>query len=132
MFCIFSDKPCSCVSLVTSLYIYDQICQKGSYTRTVSGLTFHYHSTDSYNNRPTVHACTIAKSSMVCFYWGLIHGPAWRPRMLRWSVNGSNLPSQADRWQGITTGLVGETGHRCSYILRHVELKTAWIEAIWP
>ena len=27
--------------------ICDQICQKGSYTRTVSGLTFHYHSTDT-------------------------------------------------------------------------------------
>ena len=26
-------------------HICDQICQKGSYTRTVSGLTFHYHST---------------------------------------------------------------------------------------
>ena len=25
----------------------DQICQKGSYTRTVLGLTFHYHSTDT-------------------------------------------------------------------------------------
>ena len=25
----------------------DQICQKGSYTRTVSGLTFHSHSTDT-------------------------------------------------------------------------------------
>ena len=28
-------------------YICDQICQKGSYTRTASGLTFHYHSTDT-------------------------------------------------------------------------------------
>ena len=28
-------------------YKCDQICQKGSYTRTVSGLTFHYHSTDT-------------------------------------------------------------------------------------
>ena len=27
--------------------ICDQICQKGFYTRTVSGLTFHYHSTDT-------------------------------------------------------------------------------------
>ena len=27
--------------------ICDQICQKGSYTRTASGLTFHYHSTDT-------------------------------------------------------------------------------------
>ena len=25
----------------------DQICQKGSYTCTASGLTFHYHSTDT-------------------------------------------------------------------------------------
>ena len=28
-------------------HICDQICQKGSYTRTASGLTFHYHSTDT-------------------------------------------------------------------------------------
>ena len=27
--------------------------------------------------------------------------------------------------QRITTGLAGETGHRCNYILRRVELKTA-------
>ena len=31
--------------LLTS--ICDQICQKGFYTRTASGLTFHYHSTDT-------------------------------------------------------------------------------------
>ena len=36
---------------------------------------------------------------------------AWHPRMLGWSVNGSNLPGQADSQQGITTGLAGETGH---------------------
>ena len=28
-------------------YKCDQICQKGSYTRTASGLTFHYQSTDT-------------------------------------------------------------------------------------
>ena len=87
---------------------------------------------DRYNNRPTVHACTTAKSSAVCFYWGLIHGPVWRPRMLGWSVNGLSFPGQADRRQGIATGLAGETGHRFSYILSRVELKTAWIEAIRP
>ena len=38
-----------------------------------------------YNNRLTVHVYTIARSSMVCFYWGLIHGPVWRRRMLRWA-----------------------------------------------
>ena len=52
-------------------------------------------------------------------------GPVWHPQMLGWSVNGSNLPGQADSRQGITTRLAGETGHRCSYILRRVELKTA-------
>ena len=71
---------------------------------------------DRYNNRLTVHACIIAKASTVYFYWGLIHGPVWHPRMLRWSVNGSNLPSQADSRQGVTTGLAGETGHWCSYV----------------
>ena len=29
------------------MYICDQIYHKGSYTRTVSGLTFHGHSTDT-------------------------------------------------------------------------------------
>ena len=31
----------------TQIIMCDQICQKGSYTCTVSGLTFHYHSTDA-------------------------------------------------------------------------------------
>ena len=87
---------------------------------------------DIYNNRLTVHACTIAKGSTVYFYWGLIHGPVWHPSVLRSSVNGSNLPWQADSWQGITTRLAGENGCWCSYTLWHVQLKTAWIEAICP
>ena len=85
---------------------------------------------DRNNNRATVHACTIAKSSAVWFYWGLIYRPVWCPQVLGWSVNSSNLPSQADSRQGITTRLAGgtgpRTGHWCSYILRRVELKTAW------
>ena len=84
-----------------------------------------------YNNRLTVHACSIAKSSTIYFYWGLIHGPVWRPSVLGWSVNGSNFPGQTDSWQRITTGLAGETGNRSSYILWYVELKTAWIHVIW-
>ena len=79
---------------------------------------------DRYNNR--------LKVSKVYFYWGLIHGPVWHPRVLGWSVNDSNLPSQADSQQRIATRLSGETRHRCSYILWYVELKTAWIDAIWP
>ena len=31
--------------------ICDQICQIGSYTCTVSGLTFHYHSTDTITDQ---------------------------------------------------------------------------------
>ena len=72
---------------------------------------------DRYNNSITVHAYTIAKASMVCFYRGLIHRPVCRPWVLGRSVNGSNLPGQVDRQQGITTRLAGETGHQCSYIL---------------
>ena len=49
-----------------------------------------------YNNRLTYHAYTIAKGSMVYFYWGLIHGPVCCLWMLGWSVSGSNLPGQAD------------------------------------
>ena len=37
---------CVCI-LATYVRICDQICQKGSYTCTVSGLTFHGHSTDT-------------------------------------------------------------------------------------
>ena len=33
--------------IVCTIDICDQICRKGSYTRTASGLTFHYHSTDT-------------------------------------------------------------------------------------
>ena len=87
---------------------------------------------DRYNNRLTVHAYTIAKASKVYFYWGLIHEPVWCPRVLRWSVNGSNLPGKTDSQQGITTRLASETEHRCSYILWYVGLETAWIDAIWP
>ena len=72
---------------------------------------------DRYNNKLTVHACTIAKGSTVYFYGGLIHGLFWHPSVLGWSVNSSNFPSQADSRQGITRGLAGETGHRCSYIV---------------
>ena len=64
---------------------------------------------DRYNNRSTVHACTIAKASTVCFYWGLLHGPDWCPRMCEWL-------QLADSWQGFTTVLAGETEHICSYI----------------
>ena len=36
-----------CIQIhITKNTICDQICQKGSYTCTVSGLTFHHHSTD--------------------------------------------------------------------------------------
>ena len=81
---------------------------------------------DRYNDRLTVHAHTIAKDSTVYFYWDLIYGPVWHPRVLVWSVNGSNyFPSQADSQQGITTRLAGVTEHRCSYILWYVEPKTA-------
>ena len=51
-------------SYYSSWFICDQICQKGSYTRTVSGLTRPF---DRYNNRPIVHACTIAKTQRSAF-----------------------------------------------------------------
>ena len=46
--------------------ICDQICQKGSYTRTVSSLTFHRHST--HNTKLTVDMAVMAKSTAVCFH----------------------------------------------------------------
>ena len=44
------------------------------------------------------------------------HEPVWHPWVLGWSINGCNLPSQANSQQEITTGLAGETGHWCGYI----------------
>ena len=85
-----------------------------------------------YNHRLKVHAYTIVKGSTIYFYWGLIHRPVWCPPVLGWSVKGSNLPNQTDSWQGINTRLGGETEHQRSYILWYVELKTAWIDVIWP
>ena len=87
---------------------------------------------DRYNDRLTVHVYTIARSSMVCFYQGLIHRPVWHPWVLRWFLNASNLSGQADSQQGITTRQASEIGHQCSYILQYVGLKTARIDAIWP
>ena len=112
------SEKCQAVdsSFVTAIYKCDQIYHKGSYTCIRTFRSYFSWSFDIYNNRPTVHACTIAKASTVCFYWDLIHGPIWRPRMLWWSVNVSNFPSQEDSRQGITTGLAGETGCQCSYI----------------
>ena len=100
--------------------ICDQICQKGSYTGTVSGLTFHYHSTDTTIDQqfmlvslPNLQRSAFTEASIT----GLVnHGPVWRPQMFGWSVNGSNFPGKADRRQGITTGLAGETGYRCSLV----------------
>ena len=65
---------------------------------------------DGYN-RLTVHVCTIAKSSTICFYRGFFLQPTWHPWVLQWSVSGSILPGQADSWQEITTWLASETGH---------------------
>ena len=86
---------------------------------------------DGYNNRLMVHVYTIPKRLMVSFYWGLILEPVWHPRVLRRFLNGSTLPGQADNQHRITTRLAGETGNWCSYILWHVDLKTASIYAIW-
>ena len=83
---------------------------------------------DTYNNTLTVRAYIIAKGSMVYFNWGFICRPVWCPRVLGWSLNGFNLPGQADSRQGITTRLAGETWHWCSYILWYAETKTAWID----
>ena len=102
---------------------------KGSYAHTVSSLIRISLPFNRYNSRLTVY---VKGSTVYFFYWGLIHGPVCRSQVRRWSVNGSNLPGQADSQQGITTRLAGDTLHQCSYILQHVELKTAWIDTIWP
>ena len=95
----------------TVKYIFVTRSTKRGLIHTVLGLTFHGYSTDTTIDQQFMLVHTIAKASTVCFYRGLIHGPVCHPRMLRWSVNGSNLPGQADSQQGITTGLAGETGH---------------------
>ena len=107
-------------------YICEQIYQKGSYTRTTSGLTFRDHSTDTTIDQqfmlvplPNLQWSAFTEAS----FTGLsgVHGCSGG--LL---INGRlSLPGQADRRRGITTGLAGETGHQGSYILRRVELKTA-------
>ena len=95
-------------------YIYTYTYVTGFAKRCLFAHSFKSHflpPLDRYNNRLTVHAYTIAKASMVCFYLGLIPGLLWHPCMFGWSVNGSNLPGQADSQQGITIRLAGETGH---------------------
>ena len=113
----------SCILVVAILYVTRFAKRVLIHAQLQDSLSWPF---DRHNNRLTVHAYTSAKASTVYFYWGLIFGPVWCPWVLGRSVNGSNLTGQADSRQGITTRLVGETGHQ------HVELKTAWIEAIWP
>ena len=112
----------------------DQICQKGlirSHTH-----SFEYHFSwpfDRYNNRLTVYAYIIAKSSTVCFYWCLIHGPVWHPWVLRWSENDSNLLSrQTASWELPQDWLVRLGIDVATFCDTYVELKTAWVETIWP
>ena len=85
-----------CNLTITINVICDWICQKVSCSHRHSFKSHFSLPLDKYNNRLTVHTYTFAKASMVCFYWGLIHGAVWHPLMLGWSVNGSNLPGQAD------------------------------------
>ena len=74
---------------------------------------------------------TTAKHLTVFLYWCLILKLVWCPRVLKWSLNGSNLPGQADSQQGIISRLVVKTGHWCSCILWYVDFKTASNKAIW-
>ena len=52
--------------ITTIIVICDQICQKGSYTHTISKLIFCHHSIPSINN-PCVYQC---QGCSVCFCWG--------------------------------------------------------------
>ena len=109
------------------MHICDQICQKGSYTRTVSGFTFHYHSADTtMTNSWCLYHCQIFNGLLLL----RSHSQACLASTDAWVV--CKWFQLADSRQGITTGLADKTRHRCSYILRHVELKTARIEATWP
>ena len=92
------DASGQCMSVSS---ICDQICQKGSYTSTVSSLTFHGHSTDTKIDQqfmlvplPKLQRFAFTETS----FTGLsgIHGCS---------------SGQADSQQGITTGLAGKTGH---------------------
>ena len=98
-----------------------RFAKKGSYTCTVSGLTFHYHSTDT----------TIDQQFMLVLLPNLQRSAFTEASFM--GLSGSTdarvvckcLQLTQPGRQRITTGLAGETGHQCSYILRRVELKTA-------
>ena len=106
----------------------DQICQKGSYTCTLSRHTFHCYllatSMDQHNG-------TCVKGWTVCFHSGLFLKPVWCPRVFGWPSNGSIFPLQADRQLQIITRLADEFVHWFSCFVWHVEVKMAPMEVIW-
>ena len=66
---------------------------------------------------------TTATSWLVCFFWGLFLGPVRRPQVLGCSLNATVWLVQAATLQKITTGLVHDVGHGCSYIFA-----TFWVK----
>ena len=108
--------------------ICDQICQKGSYTCTVSR---HFSSPSvSYINTPIAQVFNAAEGWTVYFHSGLFLNPVRCPWVLGWPSNGPVFPWQADSWLWIITGLAEDFVHGFNCFVWHVEVNMAPVEAI--
>ena len=82
-------------------------------------------------NKLTNSHNTTATSWLVCFSWGLFLRPVRRPRVLGCSLSVTGWLVQAATLLKITTWLVHDVGHGCSYILWHLELYFVTFGAIF-
>ena len=107
--------------------ICDQICQKGSYTRTVSSHTFHRHLIATSTDQQHMCLILLKVEQFTSFSWLSDINEC----LIGWPSNGSILPCQADSQLWFTTRLADEFGHRFSCFVWHVEVKIAPMEVIW-
>ena len=70
-----------CSSYCMWINICDQICQKGSYTRTVSIHTFHRHLLATSMHQQDM-CLLLLKVEQSAFHSGLLLKPVWHPRVL--------------------------------------------------
>ena len=81
---------------VGKVLVCDQICQSARALFAQNFYVYFSPPTDGYNNRLTVHVCTVAKSSTVCFSEASFLHHIWCPWVVGWSINGLGK-KRADR-----------------------------------
>ena len=88
-----------------------------AYIPTYVRMNIHMRCTIHVSTRQKKLTTTLVKSSSIHFYLSLFLRTTYIrcPWVLRWSLNGSVLPGQADK-KKITTQLASVTGHWFSYI----------------